>query len=135
VSNISGLPHTFTMSARPTSILCVCYYSNFRFVTQWYTLTSLKRLPSELSATLTDKDATLHSCCNTCSEFYCENLYVFNFKLLNYFYIKISSILIQREGKGKAIPLQAWTDPKGSRKLRLPEFLDRWNMKVVTSKF
>ena len=25
-------------------------------------------------------------------------------------------------GKGKAIPLQAWTDPKGSRRLRLPDF-------------
>jgi hypothetical protein len=24
--------------------------------------------------------------------------------------------------KGKAIPLQAWTDPEGSRKLRLPDF-------------
>jgi hypothetical protein len=24
--------------------------------------------------------------------------------------------------KGKAIPLQAWTGPKGSRKLRLPDF-------------
>jgi len=26
-------------------------------------------------------------------------------------------------GKGKAVPLQAWTDPKGSRKLRLPDFV------------
>jgi len=25
-------------------------------------------------------------------------------------------------GKGKAIPLQAWTGPKGSRRLRLPDF-------------
>ena len=25
-------------------------------------------------------------------------------------------------GKGKAIPLQAWTGPKGSRSLRLPDF-------------
>jgi len=24
--------------------------------------------------------------------------------------------------KGKAIPLQAWTGPEGSRKLRLPDF-------------
>jgi len=24
--------------------------------------------------------------------------------------------------KGKAIPLQTWTDPEGSRKLRLPDF-------------
>ena len=27
-----------------------------------------------------------------------------------------------RKGKGKAIPLQAWTGPEGSRRLRLPHF-------------
>jgi len=27
-----------------------------------------------------------------------------------------------QEGKGKAISLQAWTGPEGSRKLRLPDF-------------
>jgi len=27
-----------------------------------------------------------------------------------------------REGKGKAIPLQAWTGPEGSKRLRLPDF-------------
>jgi len=27
-----------------------------------------------------------------------------------------------RQLKGKAIPLQAWTDPEGSRRLRLPDF-------------
>jgi len=26
------------------------------------------------------------------------------------------------EGIGKVIPLQAWTDPEGSRRLRLPDF-------------
>ena len=26
------------------------------------------------------------------------------------------------KGKGKAIPLQAWTDTEGSRRLRLPDF-------------
>jgi len=26
------------------------------------------------------------------------------------------------KGKGKAIPLQAWTGPKGSRRLTLPDF-------------
>jgi len=26
------------------------------------------------------------------------------------------------KGKGKVIPLQAWTGPVGSRKLRLPDF-------------
>jgi hypothetical protein len=33
--------------------------------------------------------------------------------------------------EGKAIPLQAWTGPKGSRRLRLPEFLENRHMKVV----
>ena len=27
------------------------------------------------------------------------------------------------EGKGKAVPLQAWSGPEGSRKLRLPDFM------------
>jgi len=26
-------------------------------------------------------------------------------------------------GKGKAIPLQAWTGPEGCRRLRLPDFM------------
>jgi hypothetical protein len=29
---------------------------------------------------------------------------------------------VKCKGKGKAIPLQAWADPEGSRKLRLPDF-------------
>jgi len=28
----------------------------------------------------------------------------------------------RRKGKSKAIPLQAWTDPESSRRLRLPDF-------------
>jgi len=31
-------------------------------------------------------------------------------------------LLFNVKGKGKAIPLQAWTGPEGSRKLRLPDF-------------
>ena len=27
------------------------------------------------------------------------------------------------KGKGKAVPLQAWSGPKGSRKLRFPDFM------------
>jgi len=27
------------------------------------------------------------------------------------------------KGKGKAVPLQTWTVPEGSRKLRLPDFV------------
>jgi hypothetical protein len=31
----------------------------------------------------------------------------------------------------EAIPLQAWTGPEGSRRLRLPEFLDNRHIKMV----
>jgi len=27
------------------------------------------------------------------------------------------------KGKGKSVPLQAWTGPEGSRKLRFPDFM------------
>jgi len=30
--------------------------------------------------------------------------------------------MIKGKGKGKAIPLQAWTDPDGSRSLRFQDF-------------
>ena len=33
--------------------------------------------------------------------------------------------------KGKSIPLQAWTRPEDSRRLRLPDFQDHRHMKVV----
>jgi len=32
--------------------------------------------------------------------------------------------------KRKAIPLQAWTGPEVSRRLRLPDFKTVWHMKV-----
>ena len=31
-------------------------------------------------------------------------------------------MLVIHKGKGKAIPLQAWTGSEGSRRLRLPDF-------------
>jgi hypothetical protein len=34
-------------------------------------------------------------------------------------------------GKGKLIPLQAWTGPEGSRRLRLPYFQDNRHMMVI----
>jgi hypothetical protein len=37
-------------------------------------------------------------------------------------YCIIRSIIISK-GKGKAVPLQAWGFPEGSRKLRFPDFL------------
>ena len=37
---------------------------------------------------------------------------------------------LRLKGKGKAIPLQTWTGPEGSRRLRLPDFktisTERW---------
>jgi hypothetical protein len=33
-----------------------------------------------------------------------------------------NAVSIYTEGKGKAIPLQAWTGPEGSRRLKLPDF-------------
>jgi len=30
---------------------------------------------------------------------------------------------VKGKGKGKAVPLQAWTGPEGSRKLGFPDFL------------
>jgi len=35
--------------------------------------------------------------------------------------------------KGKAVPLQAWTDPEGSRKLRILDFMTRRRMVVRLS--
>jgi len=35
-------------------------------------------------------------------------------------YIQVKSDI--KIGKGKAIPLQVWTGPEGSRRLRLPDF-------------
>jgi len=32
-------------------------------------------------------------------------------------------LILIRRGKGKAVPLQAWTGPEGSRKLRFPDFV------------
>jgi len=35
---------------------------------------------------------------------------------------KVPTYNVTIKGKGKPIPLQAWTDPEGSRRLRLPDF-------------
>jgi len=34
-----------------------------------------------------------------------------------------SDLALLLKGKGKAVPLQAWTGPEGSRKLRFPDFV------------
>jgi hypothetical protein len=43
-------------------------------------------------------------------------------------YSKLLNALLNKpdkndRGKGKALPLQAWTGPEGSRKLRIPDFV------------
>jgi len=35
------------------------------------------------------------------------------------------------KSEGKAIPVQGWTRPEGSMKLKLPEFLENLYMKVA----
>jgi hypothetical protein len=37
------------------------------------------------------------------------------------------------KGKGKAVPLQAWSDPEGSRKLRYPDFMTTQDFGKVVS--
>jgi len=32
-------------------------------------------------------------------------------------------MILLSKGKGKAVPLQAWSGPEGSRKLRFPDFM------------
>jgi len=42
-----------------------------------------------------------------------------------------SNCVLWGKGKGKAIPLQAWTGPEGSSKVEAPRFQDNRHMKVV----
>jgi hypothetical protein len=35
---------------------------------------------------------------------------------------RVETTAQHRNVKGKAIPLEAWTDPEGSKRLRLPDF-------------
>jgi hypothetical protein len=45
-----------------------------------------------------------------------------------YFHLHVSVVHIlhqqvENTGKGKAVPLQAWSGPEGSRNLRFPDFM------------
>ena len=42
---------------------------------------------------------------------------------ISWFNIKTMVFDTKRKSKSKAVPLQAWTGPEGSRKLRLPDFV------------
>jgi len=41
---------------------------------------------------------------------------------LELFVVVSKDLYLYKELRGKAVPLQTWTDPKGSRRLRLPDF-------------
>ena len=45
------------------------------------------------------------------------------FKLSGTRDIKLKAAVFGNESKGKVVPLQAWSGPEGSRKLRFPDFL------------
>jgi len=50
-----------------------------------------------------------------------NNLYtIFSYQITSKFYLCLHFIIIL---KGKAVPLQAWSGPEGSRKLRFPDFV------------
>ena len=34
-----------------------------------------------------------------------------------------TDLAVSTKGKGKSVPLQAWSDPEGSRKLRFPDYM------------
>jgi hypothetical protein len=59
----------------------------------------------------------------------CLNIGFYSFEYIFHFF---SKIIILMSKKGTAIPLQAWPDPLGCRRLRLTEFLDNRHMKVAS---
>jgi len=53
-----------------------------------------------------------------------------DYSIIHYLSVTFKGIMYQKpanaadsKGKGKAVPLQAWTGPEGSRKLRFPDFV------------
>jgi hypothetical protein len=51
------------------------------------------------------------------------SLYSLNNRLALTLDANLRTLCIVSAGKGKAVPLQAWSDPNGSRKLRFPDFV------------
>ena len=54
--------------------------------------------------------------CTSCIVLYC----IYTNNALPHFFVELLSI---GKGKGKAVPLQAWSGPEGSRKLRFPDYM------------
>jgi hypothetical protein len=48
-----------------------------------------------------------------------------------YIFNELSVLSLHIKYKLKAIPVQTWIGPYGSRRLRLPEFLDNWHVKAA----
>ena len=42
-----------------------------------------------------------------------------------YEHLNRNALPVYSKGKGKAVPLQAWSGPEGSRKLRFPDFMTK----------
>jgi hypothetical protein len=66
-----------------------------------------------MSCMITHPSSVLTCSYCTCNTVLTKSKYLF----FHYF-----SIFILMHSKGKAIPLQAWTGPEGSKRLRLPDF-------------
>jgi len=49
----------------------------------------------------------------------------------NFHFTRKAKVKVKSEAK--AVPLQAWSGPEGSRRFRLPDFMTFGNMKVVGS--
>jgi len=47
----------------------------------------------------------------------CSGKYLFRIS------VEVLATLMQGKGKGKAVPLQVWSGPEGSRMLRFPDFM------------
>jgi len=58
---------------------------------------------------------------NDCSTWFMSFLEEFTNKLLQWIFL--ASLFTSASKKGKAVPLQAWNGPEGSRKLRFPDFM------------
>jgi hypothetical protein len=53
---------------------------------------------------------------------YCETLVRLFKEIVTSGKVKATVLSLYPPGKGKAIPLQAWTGPEVSRRMRLPDF-------------